>query len=245
MSNQEEAWLLKEKYSGIESETFRADLSRLQSGEPLSYLIGHVPFLGCQIYLDSKPLIPRPETEYWVEKAIMKMKEPQGSLKVLDLCAGSGCIGVAVAKHVLNSTVDLVEIDEKHHSTISQNLKANGIEENRTKILGGSLFENVSGAYDFILSNPPYIDPSMDRTEESVKNHEPELALYGGLEGLDLIEKIITQAPGHLKPGGQLWLEHEPEQVRRITELANKLGFLGISTNRDQFGLLRYSVLVY
>src|SRR5690606_26669366 len=100
--NQEEQWLLEEKYAGAESEAFRADLKRLTGGEPLGYVIGHVPFLDCRIHLDSHPLIPRPETEYWVEKAMVAIKEVAGGpearpLHVLDLCAGSGCIGVAVA----------------------------------------------------------------------------------------------------------------------------------------------------
>ena len=102
---QEQHWLLKEKYHGEKTDGFFADCKRLALGEPLAYLIGWTPFLNTKIWLDSHPLIPRPETEFWVERAITSMREnAQDTLgflaepaKVLDLCAGSGCIGVAMA----------------------------------------------------------------------------------------------------------------------------------------------------
>src|SRR5512138_3415194 len=95
----EEEWLLKEKWNGEKSEGFFADCQRLRDGEPLAYVIGHTPFLNTIIYLDSKPLIPRVETEFWVEKAIMEIQDfsrgqTLGTVQVLDVCAGSGCIGV-------------------------------------------------------------------------------------------------------------------------------------------------------
>ena len=94
-------WLLKEKYNGIKDPSFYKDCQRLKDGEPLGYVIGQVPFLNTIIHLDSKPLIPRVETEYWVERAIEVIVKQASSvekpLRVLDLCAGSGCIGVAVS----------------------------------------------------------------------------------------------------------------------------------------------------
>lgn len=241
MIRQEEQWLLNEKYKGEKTPDFLADFKQLKAGIPLAYLIGHVPFLGCQIYLDSKPLIPRPETEYWVEKAI---KEVKGGNRVLDLCAGSGCIGVAVAKSLPTVQVDFAELDESHHPTIRKNLEANGLEISKSKIFGGDLFEKISEKYDFILSNPPYIDPALDRTEDGVKNHEPHLALYGGKSGIEIIRQIISDAPNHLNPDGQLWLEHEPEQAAAVAFLAIQAGFSRASSYPDQYGVLRYSVLV-
>ena len=106
--SQDIEWLLEEKYSGEKNDAFFADCKRLALGEPLGFLIGHVPFLDTTIYLDSKPLIPRPETEYWTEAVIADIKTNYPArdlentpgaeqLRVLDLCAGSGCIGVAIA----------------------------------------------------------------------------------------------------------------------------------------------------
>lgn len=237
--NQEEQWLLREKYAGIENEVFRADLERLRSGKPLAYLIGHVPFLGCTIYLDSKPLIPRPETEYWVEKAIAEIKRSGG--RVLDLCAGSGSIGVAVAKHCPEAKVVFAEIDPAHISTIKKNVSENL--PTAHEVVESDLFENISGKFDFILSNPPYIDPALDRAEDSVREHEPHLALYGGDKGLELIDSTIAEAHLYMNEGGQLWIEHEPEQVEAIKESAATSDFKA-NVFPDQYGILRFSVLM-
>lgn len=247
--DQEAKWLLKEKYGGAESEAFRADLKRLAMGEPLGYVIGHVPFLGCQIYLDSKPLIPRLETEYWVEQAVTYVKSAATkSPRVLDLCAGSGCIGVAVAKLLPKAKVTFAEIDGAHLPTIEKNLIQNlsidrKVLRERFKIVQSDLFDNVSGKFDFILSNPPYIDPTVDRTESSVKDHEPHLALYGGKDGLKISHTIINDSMTFLSPGGQLWLEHEPEQSEAVQRSAEAKGFRA-STHKDQYGVERFSVLM-
>jgi release factor glutamine methyltransferase len=182
-------------------------------------------------------LIPRPETEYWTKLAIDEIKKTKNP-KVLDLCAGSGCIGIAVLKATPDSIVDFVEIDEKHHSTILKNIKENEIDENRTRILGGNLFENISDHYHFILTNPPYINPELsNRISTSVRDFEPEKALFGGDGGVELIREILAQAPHFLKPGGMLTIEHEPEQAEEIQKLLP-----GITPQQDQFGVVRFSV---
>ncbi|MEM9336765.1 MAG: hypothetical protein AAGA35_02845 [Patescibacteria group bacterium] len=110
------------------------------------------------------------------------------------------------------------------------------------RVIESDLFEHITDTYDFILSNPPYIDPDLDRTQDSVKNHEPHQALYGGKAGLEIIFKIISGAKKHLKPAGQLWIEHEPEQVALIRALATTRNFT-IATHIDQYGTPRFSVL--
>jgi release factor glutamine methyltransferase len=242
MNGQEEQWLLQEKYQNVKSEAFYADCKRLALGEPLGYLIGSVPFLGCEIWLDSRPLIPRVETEYWTEHALTEIKK-HSSPTVLDLCAGSGCIGVAVAKAAPSSHVDFSEIDQSHIPTIMKNLVQNQIEPGRATVYHANLFSGITGTYDFILSNPPYIDPAVDRATDSVKHHEPFIALYGGELGLEIVKDIINQAPAHLNPHGQLWLEHEPEQSLAIEALAAEAGFIA-TTHLDQYNVERYSILV-
>ena len=317
----DEQWLLKEKYGGEKTEGFFADCERLARGEPLGYVIGWVPFLDCKIGLDSHPLIPRPETEFWVEHAIKSIKQTNGehctvratnlnptegnpreiprvtlggagahaaaagvdsesaqlwleefgwdsqgagessssqprplaqfgdqsTIKVLDLCAGSGAIGVAVAKQVPMARVDFGEIDARHQPTIIKNLTQNLPSEWKAgNVWVGDLFAALPAytpPYDFILTNPPYIDPALDRTEVSVKDFEPHLALYGGQDGMALIAQIITEAPGYLTLGGQLWLEHEPEQSNAIQTLAAQQGFTA-TTHCDQYNTERYSILV-
>jgi HemK-like putative methylase len=251
--NRDIEWLLDEKYGGEKSEAFFADCKRLALGEPLGFLIGHVPFLDTTIYLDSKPLIPRPETEFWTEKVIADIKtnfpiqheDSKGAagLRILDLCAGSGCIGIAIAKAVPDAIVDFSEIDEQHLPTISRNLEKNEINTGHTHLYHSNLFEAFSGTYQYIVSNPPYIDMDLERTDENVLEHEPYIALSGGLAGLEVIQKIIEESPKHLERYGQLWLEHEPEQSIAIRNLARSNSFT-CTTHHDQYGIERYSVLV-
>lgn len=244
MLSQDEKWLLNEKYGGAESEAFRADVKRLACGEPLGYVIGYVPFFGCKIYLDSHPLIPRVETEFWVEKAIDAIKgaAPKAP-RVLDLCAGSGAIGVAVVRHVPQAQVTFAEIEKRHLPTIGKNLNENAILCTNYKVFQSDLFSNISGEFDFILCNPPYIDATLNRTEYVVEKYEPHEALYGGRGGLELIEQIIiAAAPAHLAPQSQLWLEHEPEQSAKVKKLGEQNDF-EVTTYKDQYGVERYSIL--
>lgn len=264
----EEQWLLDEKYGGEKTEGFFTDCERLKVGEPLGYVIGFVPFLESKIWLDGHPLIPRPETEFWVEKAIEEIRSVRPAApRVLDLCAGSGAIGIAVARAVPEAHVDFVEIDTNLLLTISKNMEENltkpektsssrpGLEldgKPRYRVFSGDLFDVLAPSarpglaldtYDFILSNPPYIDPSIDRAEPSVKEFEPHLALYGGQSGMEVIARIIEKAPLFLNQKGQLWIEHEPEQSDNIKKLGEGARFT-VSTHTDQYGVERYSVLI-
>lgn len=248
MDSQEAGWLLNEKHRGEKTAAFFEDLERLEAGEPLAYIIGSIPFLNTQVLLDSHPLIPRTETEFWVEKALQEIKTtaksfpPGRTIKVLDLCAGSGCIGVAVLKALPDAQVDFVEIDHLHHSTVNRTIRLNGLDKTKFRLFGGSLFETVSDKYDFILTNPPYVDPLLNRVSESVKKFEPDKALYGGDNGLNLIRSIIEQSSIHLESAGILYLEHEPEQTETIKRLATDKRF-AIKTYKDQYGTERYSRL--
>lgn len=259
MKNQEIYWLLKEKYHGEKSEAFFADCDRIEAGVPLAYVIGYVPFLDCTIHLDSHPLIPRPETEYWTEQAIMEIKtlcsrqdleQVRGlasnlpPVRILDLCAGSGAIGVAVAKAIPEAFVTFAEIDPTHLPTIIKNLAHNTIIYDSIKypIVSTDVFTNITGTFDFILTNPPYIDNAANTADESVVAYEPHLALFGGQDGLAIIEQIITKAPDFLCDHGQLWIEHEPFQSVAIGELAAAQSF-ACTTHKDQYDTARYSVL--
>jgi HemK-like putative methylase len=235
----DEAWLLKEKYNGIETPEFQADCERLKDGEPLAYVIGWIPFLETKIYLDSHPLIPRTETEFWTQETLKQIPK-ETPVRILDLCAGSGCIGVALLHALPFATVDFGEIETHHHQTIRKNIMENGIDPTRAHIYGGDLFEQITETYDYIFTNPPYIDPKIDRAEESVKDYEPASALYGGKDGMELIERIIKEASNHLTPRGTLYIEHEPEQVALIQKVGEELGFM-VESQKDQYGIFRYT----
>lgn len=240
---QDESWLLAEKYHGVATEDFLSDSARLQSGEPLAYVIGHVPFLNTTIFLNSKPLIPRVETEFWVAEALTEIKSlgrTSGEVRALDLCAGSGCIGVAVLHTLPYTTVDFVELDSNHHPTIRTNIEKNDIEVNRARIFGGDLFEEISDTYDYILTNPPYIDAKAKTVEGSVVAYEPHLALFGGTHGMHYIERIMSTLDKHLTPDGVLYIEHEPSQVETITDIAVQNNFVS-TTHNDQYHVKRYT----
>ncbi len=244
---QEESWLLKEKYNGTQSPAFSSDCDRLKKGEPLAYVIGHVPFLGCTIFLDSHPLIPRTETEFWVDAFIAHVRKDGVTkpINILDLCSGSGAIGVAVAFALPSiHTLTFCELDERHLPTIKKNCTENHIRPTTTKFVSGHLFSNLTPGtnFDYILCNPPYIDKSLNRTDQSVLDFEPSLALFADDAGLALLKEIIHLAPKFLKPFGELWLEHEPEQATAIQTLGQ--GTFTVSTHKDQYGVIRFSQLV-
>lgn len=265
----EKEFLLREKYNGVKNSEYEADTTRIDDGEPLAYVIGFVPFLDCKIFLDSRPLIPRPETEYWVEKVIEKLKAeswhpPRGlqfvsnrftlgqigslkatqkPLRVLDLFAGSGCVGIALLKHIQNAEVDFGEIDTRHFSTIEKNIRENNIDEKRTNIIHTDVWNGITKKYDLVCANPPYLSESrLHLIEPSVLGHEPRHALFADEDGFALIRKMVAEAKSFLEPHGTLYIEHEPEHAQPLKECAEGRGFT-VETKQDQYGVLRYSIL--
>lgn len=254
-------WLLNEKYSGKETPKYFADLKRLEAGEPLAYVIGWVDFLGCRIDLSMRPLIPRPETEFWVEKAISAIqtnyhsfsdRQNYGSskngavtggrgatVKILDLFSGSGCIGVALLKHLPNAVVDFGEKDPRLCKQIKKNLTLNNIDPARACVTATDVFSRISGTYDLILANPPYIDPSYKFTvQDSVLVHEPHRALFAKDNGLFFIKKLLGEASSHLYPNGTMCVEFGHSQKSAIAKLAQSMGWKS-KFMKDQFGRWR------
>jgi len=210
---------------------------------PEDYLIGSKPFLGCTIYLDSKPLIPRNETEWWVEHAIEQIKK-RPEPRVLDICAGSGCIGVSVLKHVPQSRVTFSEKEQRHIPTITKNVLMNGIDPSRADYKVSDMWSAVEGTYDVVLANPPYLSKSrIDRIQDTVLAHEPHEALFADGDGFFLIEQLMRGLPEHVVPGGEAWIEHEPEHEGPVLSLAHELGLFAES-HTDQYGVIRYSVIL-
>ena len=208
------------------------------------YARGQVPFLECTIFLDSRPLIPRTETEFWTEIAI-KQIGTRNTVTCLDLFAGSGAIGVAVLKHCPNARVDFSEIDPRHFPTIRKNIESNGIDTSRTHIYQTDVFSNISDQYDFILANPPYISRErMHDVEQSVREHEPEGALYARNDGFELIEKTLIGLTSHLTTSGIAFIEHEPFQIERIKATAH-IHNLSAETMKDQYGIDRFTILTH
>jgi release factor glutamine methyltransferase len=214
------------------------------SEEPEAYREGWVPFLGLKIYLDSRPLIPRPETEWWVEQLVLKNAAPK--LSVLDLCAGSGAIGCAVLKQFPTAQVYFGEIDPKHEATIRKNIRENNLDESRAHVCSGDLFAPFSNRtsdvrFDIVAANPPYV-PSDRELPKSVTDYEPALALRAGPDGLGVIRRIATELKNHLKPGGQAWIECDSEHAKVARALFERAGFSAKSMS-DQYDRPRVIVV--
>lgn len=237
-------WLLRDKYRNKKTAEFFKDIEKLEKGEPINYLIGWKPFLNCKIDLRFQPLSPRLETEYWVERVIKTIrpsfaKATEG--RVLDLCAGSGCIGVAVLKNSKNTRVVFGELDKNLIQQIRINLKLNKISRKRYQLVQSNLFKGIKGKFDFILTNPPYVAlERKNKVEKSVLQYEPHLALFGGQDGLFLIKKILKQAPKYLNENGQIWLEFDSFQKPAINQLLKQLQYKNWEFYKDQFGKWRF-----
>ena len=236
--------LIKDKYAGDASADIADDIRRLESGEPLAYVIGWIPFLGCRISLGSRPLIPRVETEYWCEKLITRLRERFGErpFTFLDLCAGSGAIGVAVARALPNAHVSFAELDAAHAADIRTNLADSGVSG---EVYVEDLFAGTEGMrFDVIATNPPYV-PSGRTLDQSVSEYEPHAALYSGTDGLDLIRRIASDAPQHITEGGELWLECDMTHAKEACSLIVSGGAERATINEDQYGRPRYVVSYY
>jgi release factor-specific protein-(glutamine-N5) methyltransferase len=255
MKNQEVRWLLRDKYLWSEgqildffrgkqlaiSHEVRQDLQRLTNGEPVQYVIGWVDFLGCRIDLSYKPLIPRPETEFWTEQVLHSLlpKQQTQPLRILDLCAGSGCIGIAIAHQLPRVTVDFLDISSEALKQIEINLKLNTIAPTRTRVLHSDLFAAVSNErYEMILTNPPYVDP--DGGVSPTLAFEPAEALFAQNHGLRLIERIIFDLKNHLTEQGIAVIEFGQGQERAIAEFLQKANFSQFEFGKDQYGVTRF-----
>jgi release factor glutamine methyltransferase len=243
------ALLLRDKYDGNTGIDLTEDLARLAAGEPLAYVIGWTPFLGQRIYLDTKPLIPRPETEWWTEVLIKHLAARFGSkpFSLLDMCAGSGAIGIAVLAHLPNALVTFSELDDNQVPLIKKNIRENNIDPSRTTVVAGNLFEpfySYVSLFNSIATNPPYI-PAGRMLDKSVIDYEPNQALFSGSDGLDLIARIAIQAPHYLYPDGELWLECDADYTSQTASLITRGGAEGVEIRTDLYGRPRLVVGYY
>lgn len=237
-SSKEEQWLLEEKYGGVSTPAYEEDKKRLARGEPLAYVIGFSDFLGAHIALDSRPLIPRPETAFWAEHVISQYKERFGNtpFTALDLFAGSGCIGIALLTHLPNATVHFAEKESAHCRQIQENLTRNDIAPSRVQIFQTDIWKGIPDTlYDVICANPPYVAEGRP-VQDSVKTWESETSVYAPEDGLFYIRETIRSAQAHLTEGGMLYIEFDPPQKDEITHAAEEAGFSHISFWHDQYG---------
>ena len=211
---------------------------------PLKYITNNCEFMSLDFYVDNNVLIPRPDTEILVEYVINdinqnlknNLNEP---VQVLDLCTGSGCIAISIAKYCGNAIVTATDISSAALSVAKKNAEKIGVADRVTFIKNDVITEklNMETKFDLIISNPPYIRAAdIDDLQPDIKKFEPLSALYGGDDGLDFYKSITSKAPGYLKPGGKLVVEIGFDQSIEVSELFSNNGFSGIETLKDLGG---------
>lgn len=195
-----------ELYSLLDKELPEEPFKRLQEGEPAAYIIGHVDFFGCFIAVNPHVLIPRQETEQLVAKIV----NPRGRL--LDLCSGSGAIGLSLKKKYPELEVVLADISEEALAVARSNAKTNEV---TVELVQSNFLEGVEGLFDHIVCNPPYVTEE-EWQDIDTKDFEPRIAFIGGL---DFYRQLAAKAGFFMKPGGTLWLEIGASQGEAVKAL--------------------------
>lgn len=205
--------------------------------EPVAYLTGEKEFLSLSFRVGEGVLIPRPDTEILAQEALRLSREAGGGASMLDLCCGSGCIGISCAVFNPVLKVVLADISPAALNVAAVNTQRHGV-EGRTEILCSDLFCGLRGqAFHLIASNPPYITAEeMGELDRDVAEYEPRGALYGGEDGLDFYRAIAQEAPAHLLPGGHLLLEIGAAQGEAVHGLLEKRGFCAVRILKDYGG---------
>ncbi len=205
-------------------------VKRAANHEPIAYLTGKKEFYSLEFEITKDCLIPRPETELLVERAIEFLRTRNGEQFICDLCTGSGCIAVAIARNCANCRIVATDISDAALAVAEKNVAKHGL-MNRIKLLQGDLFEPVIAGlgpakFDLIVCNPPYVsEPEYEKLAPNVKDFEPKSALTAGRDGLDIIKRIIAETGRHLKPTGTLMLEIGNEQGNTVRNLLETVGY--------------------
>jgi release factor glutamine methyltransferase len=223
-------------------------VKRAGQHEPIAYLIGKTEFYSMELDVSPDCLIPRPETELLVQRAIEFLRDqrhksgvlsPESGVYICDLCTGCGCIAVAIARNFPNARIIATDISSSALEIAANNIKKHNLQD-RITLLSGDLFEPVipqldTGKFDLIVSNPPYVSAvEYEKLDKNVKEYEPRLALFAGVDGLDIYRRIIEKVDDFLKNDSALIMEIGYSQGPAIREMLDKSGiFSDIKIEKD------------
>ena len=230
-------------YASKEVEDRVAELTeRRLDGEPVAYIIGEWEFYGLPLDISREVIIPRADTETLAERGILLARAAGEGARVLDLCAGSGCVGLAVAANAPNCRVVLADLSEGALRVCKQNIRRNNLNARVTCVQADALAPPAASLWDFdvIVCNPPYIPhKELPGLDASVKDYEPWGALDGGLDGLDFYRAISANWGTALRLGGTLIFEVGMGQAPDVEQIMAQNGFENIVTHQDARGVWR------
>jgi release factor glutamine methyltransferase len=247
------AWLYahpEEVLPGLDAHRFVSLILRRAEGEPTQYITGKQEFWGMEFEVTPDVLIPRPETEHVIEVALDRLavreiragRRPTltgDGLQVVDVGTGSGCIAIALAKELPGACIVATDISEAALAVARRNAARNGFGDRITFLKANLLGENAA-KYELVVSNPPYIGRKETETlMREVRDHEPEVALYGGEEGYELYADLIAQASQTLKPGGLLVLELGHDSLPAVQPLLDLPNWTNVAVTKDLAGIDR------
>jgi len=215
---------------------YRQKIEQRVSGRPLAYILGKECFMGLWFSVDEHVLIPRRDTEKLVHEALACLSQ-YAKCRVLDLCCGSGAVGIAIAHLKREAQVIAADISPKCLEVAKKNARQNKV-ISRMRFVQSDLFAGLSELrFDAIVCNPPYVsDKRMQDLPVDVRDFEPGLALFGGRDGKDYYRAIIPKARHHLNKGGYLVLETANDQAATVAEMMLKAGFQAVCVVRDDGG---------
>ncbi len=229
--------LLADKYNGVETEAFQFDSERICAGEPYEYVLGQVDFLGARIDLSFRPMIPRPETAFWVARAIEELQVYPGPLRIADTFAGAGNVGIAILKHVPQAVVEFFELDPILKSQIELNLKLNNIQPERALVVTASDVSGLTGMYDAIFAVPPYVPyDALPELDPEMINFEPHLAFFAHDDGHEFYNLLINSAAQFLNADGTLYMEADIDDNEFIRSTVQGSNWKSLDFWPDPYG---------
>lgn len=217
-------------------------VARRAAREPLAYITGHKEFFGLEFEVTPDVLIPRPETEFIVEAVLSSMPTSQ-LFTMIDACTGCGNIPVAVAKERTNARIVATDVSARALDVARRNAVRYGV-ENRVMFVEADLFGDLRGPVDVVTANPPYVaQRSASGLQPEVGQHEPHVALFGGGDGLELVTRVVNEAPPLLRPGGLLLFEFGFGQEVEVEQLLRSAQTLAlVELKRDLQGIARTAI---
>ena len=229
--------LLLNPNTPLDATEFLELCKKYANGYPLQYILKSWQFMDCEFYVDENVLIPRADTETLVEYVLTLNVKTD----ILDMCTGSGCIGVSLAKALPNSNITLCDISDSALDIATKNAKQNNVDVKIQKadLLNGYGQYFKKSSFDVIVSNPPYIKSVDMQTLDKYVKHEPTLALDGGEDGTDFYKALIVLWKDALKPGGRLVLEAGYDTKDDIIALFMECGYADIAIKKDLNGIVR------